>query len=75
MKIEVEKIKFKPITITLETEDELYQMYAASNYTEIGEALPLFFDIFKEFQESFGDYKLDGSQEYLDKLHNHLINQ
>ena len=68
MKIEASENDFKPITITLETRDELLQFFSACNHRKISNALPLF----SEFHSELIKMDQAGYEEYWNKLEESL---
>ena len=55
MKLHREEEKFTPITITIETEEELEQLYAVSNFTPLNESVPLL----KEIHYKLRNYRIN----------------
>jgi len=60
MKLFKEKSPFAAVVITLESQDEVNQLYAACNHITVANALP----VLSELWEELGEQKTDGFKAY-----------
>jgi len=70
MKVEGKKEEFKPVVITLETQDEVDQMYAVANFDPLGSL----FDEggFGKLWEKLKEFKSQGYQKWFDKINSSI---